>query len=72
MPARQRYLVPPLVAAPTAVGIAAAASAAADCSQDESPVSTRTPLPATTPYVPYPCDDVDWIRDQGLGIAVGD
>jgi len=71
VPARQRYLVPPLVAAPIAVGIAAAASAAVDCSQDESRVSNRTPLPATTPYVPYPCD-VDWIRDQGLGIAVGD
>jgi hypothetical protein len=77
---RQRYLIPLLAAAATAVGIAAAPPAAADCvegggvvlcAQGESRVSNRTPLPATTPYIPYPCD-VDWMCDQGLGIAFGD
>jgi hypothetical protein len=77
---RQRYLIPLLAAAATAVGIAAAPSAAADCvegggvtlcSQGESRVSNRTPLPRATPYIPLDCD-YDWLCDQGLGIALSD
>ena len=41
------------------------------CSQGETRVSNRTPLVAATPYIPYACD-VDWMCDQGLGIALGD
>lgn len=79
----RRYLIPPLVAVATAVGIAAAPPAAADCvsskgpdpvtlcSQGESRVSNLTPLTSGTPYVPYPCD-LDWMCDQGRGIAFGD
>jgi hypothetical protein len=80
---RRRYLIPLLVAAATAVGIAAAPPAAADCvtaagpnpltlcSQGETRVSNRTPPVASSPYVPIDCD-VDWMCDQGLGIALGD
>ena len=75
-----RYLIPLLGAAATAVGIAAAPPAAADCvegggvtlcSQGESRVSNRTPLPRATPYIPLDCD-MDWLCDQGLGIALSD
>jgi hypothetical protein len=41
------------------------------CTQGEPRVSNRTPLPKTTPYVPYPCD-LDWSCDDGLSIALGD
>ena len=40
------------------------------CSQGDSRVSNRTPLPRATPYIPVNCD-VDWLCDQGLGIALG-
>jgi hypothetical protein len=80
---RQRYLIPLLAAAATAVGIAAAPPAAADCvsssgpnpvslcSQGETRVSNRTPLPKASPYIPIDCD-YDWLCDEGLGIALGD
>jgi hypothetical protein len=80
---RQRYLIPVLGAAATAVGMAAAPPAAADCvtaagptpltlcSQGETRVSNTTPLVAATPYIPYACD-VDWMCGEGLGIALGD
>ena len=80
MKVRQVYLIPLLGAAATAVGIAAAPPAAADCvdgggvtlcSQGESRVSNRTPLPRATPYIPLDCD-MDWLCDQGLGIALSD
>ena len=80
MQVRQRYLIPLLAAAATAVGIAATPPAAADCvdgggvtlcSQGESRVSNRTPLPRATPYIPLDCDQ-DWLCDQGLGIALSD
>jgi hypothetical protein len=41
------------------------------CSQGDTRVSNRTPLPTTTPYVPYPCD-LDWSCDQGFSIALAD
>ena len=80
MKIRQRYLIALLGAAATAVGIAAAPPAAADCvdgggvtlcSQGDSRVSNRTPLPRATPYIPLDCDQ-DWLCDQGLGIALSD
>ena len=77
---RHTYLTAMLAAsAALASTLAAAPPAAADCvegggvtlcSQGESRVSNRTPLPATTPYVPYPCD-LDWLCDQGHSIALG-
>ena len=77
---RHIYLTAMLAAASAALAstLAAAPPAAADCvegggvtlcSQGESRVSNRTPLPATTPYVPYPCD-LDWMCDQGQSIAL--
>ena len=80
---RLRYLAPLLAAAATTAGIAAAPPAAADCvsssgpnpvtlcSQGESRVSNTTPLPRATPYIPLDCD-VEWLCDQGLGIALSD
>jgi hypothetical protein len=41
------------------------------CSQGESRVSNRTTLPKATPYIPVDCD-VEWLCDQGLGIALSD
>lgn len=41
------------------------------CSRGETRFSNRTPLVATSPYVPYDCD-VDWTCCAGLGIAVDD
>jgi len=80
---RHAYLTAMIVAAFAAPAFTLAASppAAADCvsskgpspvtlcSQGETRVSNTTPLPATTPYVPYPCD-LDWSCDQGLSIAL--
>ena len=80
---RHTYLTAMLAAASAALAstLAAAPPAAADCvsssgpnpvtlcSQGESRVSNTTPLPATTPYVPYPCD-LDWLCDQGQSIAL--
>ena len=83
MQVRQRYLIPLLAAAATAVGIAAAPPAAADCisaagpdpvtlcSQGESRKSNTSPVPRATPYIPIDCD-YDWLCDEGLGIALGD
>ena len=63
--------------------LAAAPPAAADCvsssgpnpvtlcTQGDTRVSNRTPLPRATPYVPLDCAQ-DWLCDQGLGIALGD
>ena len=83
MQLRQGYLIPLLAAAATTVGIAAAPPAAADCisargpdpitlcSQGESRKSNTSPVPMATPYIPLDCD-VDWLCDQGLGIALSD
>ena len=80
MKVRQRYLIPVLAAAAIAVGIVAAPPAAADCvdgggvtlcSQGDPRVSNRTPLPRATPYIPLDCD-MDWLCDQGLGLALSD
>ena len=38
------------------------------CSQGDTRVSNRTPLPAVTPYVPLPCD-FDWMCDQGNSLT---
>ena len=63
--------------------LAAAPPAAADCvssagpnpvtlcSQGESRVSNTTPLTKATPYIPIDCS-MDWLCDQGLGIALSD
>ena len=79
------YLTATLAAASAALASTLAAAppaAAADCvsssgpnpvtlcSQGDSRVSNRTPLPRATPYIPVNCD-VDWLCDQGLGIALG-
>ena len=62
--------------------LAAAPPAAADCissagpnpvtlcSQGESRKSNTSPVPRATPYIPVDCG-VDWLCDQGLGIALG-
>jgi hypothetical protein len=83
MQVRQRFLVPLMATAATAVGIAAAPPAAADCvssrgpnpvtlcSQGDPRVSNTTPLTHATPYIPLDCD-VDWLCDEGLGIALSD
>jgi hypothetical protein len=78
---RHTYLTAMLAAsAAVASTLAAAPPAAADCvdgggvtlcSQGDARVSNRTPLPAITPYVPYPCD-LDWSCDSGLSIALAD
>lgn len=40
------------------------------CSQGETRVSNLSPVPrAATPYVPVDCS-VNWLCDQGLGIAL--
>jgi len=80
---RHVYLTAMIVAAfaVPAFTLAASPPAAADCvsskgpspvtlcSQGEPRVSNTTPLPVTTPYVPYPCD-LDWSCDDGLSIAL--
>jgi len=62
--------------------LAAAPPAAADCisargsdpvtlcSQGESRKSNTSSVPRATPYIPVDCG-VDWLCDQGLGIALG-
>ena len=78
------YLTATLAAASAALAstLAAAPPAAADCisargpnpvtlcSQGESRKSNTSPVPRATPYIPVDCD-VDWLCDQGLGIALG-
>ena len=84
MPIRHIYLTALLaVSAALASTLAAAPPAAADCisasgpdpitlcSQGESRKSNTSPVPRATPYIPLECD-VDWLCDQGLGIALGD
>ncbi len=81
---RQTSLAAMLAAASVVAStIAAAPPAAAECvssrgdnpvtlcTQGETRISNTTPLPRSTPFVPYPCD-VDWTCDDGLGIALGD
>ncbi len=41
------------------------------CSQGDTRVSNRTELTRSTPFIPLDCD-VDWLCDQGLGIALSD
>ena len=78
------YLTATLAAASAALAstLAAAPPAAADCisargsdpvtlcSQGESRKSNTSPVPIATPYIPVDCS-VDWLCDQGLGIALG-
>jgi hypothetical protein len=81
---RHTYLTAMLAAsAALASTLAAAPPAAADCvsasgpdpltlcSQGESRKSNTSPVPRATPYIPLDCD-VDWLCDQGLGIALSD
>ena len=74
-----------MLAASAAVAstLAAAPPAAADCvssagpnpvtlcSQGDTRVSNTTPLTKATPYIPIDCS-MDWLCDQGLGIALSD
>ena len=78
------YLTATLAAASAALAstLATAPPAAADCisargpdpvtlcSQGESRKSNTSPVPRATPYIPVDCG-VDWLCDQGLGIALG-
>ena len=41
------------------------------CSQGEARQSNTSPVPRSTPYVPLDCE-MDWLCDQGLGIALSD
>ena len=79
---RQTFLTAMFAAsAALASTVAAAPQAAADCvsatgpnpltlcSQGESRKSNTAPVPRATPYVPLDCG-VDWLCDQGLGIAL--
>ena len=82
---RHTYLTAMLAAASAALAstLVAAPPAAADCvssagpnpvtlcSQGESRVSNTSPVPRATPYIPIDCD-MDWMCDQGLGIALSD
>ncbi len=82
---RHTYLTVMLAAASAAVAstLAAAPPAAADCissrgpdpvtlcSQGETRKSNTSPVPRANPYIPIDCD-VDWLCDQGLGIALSD
>jgi len=82
---RHTYSTVMLAAASAALAstLAAAPPAAADCisaagpdpvtlcSQGESRKSNTSPVPRATPYIPLDCD-VDWLCDQGLGIALSD
>lgn len=81
---RHIYLAAMLAAsAVLASTLAAASPAAADCvssagpnpvtlcSQGESRVSNTSPVPRATPYIPIDCS-MDWLCDQGLGIALSD
>ena len=82
---RHTYLTAMLAVASAALAstLAAAPPAAADCisaagatpltlcSQGESRRSNTSPVPRATPYIPLDCD-MDWMCDQGLGIALSD
>ena len=82
---RHTYLTVMLAAASAALAstLAAAPPAAADCisaagpnpvtlcSQGETRKSNTSPVPRATPYIPLDCD-LDWLCDQGLGIALSD
>jgi hypothetical protein len=81
---RHTYLTAMLTAsAALASTLAAAPPAAADCvssagpnpvtlcSQGDTRVSNTTPLTKATPYIPIDCS-MDWLCDQGLGIALSD
>ena len=81
---RHTYLTAMLAAsAALASTLAAAPPAAADCvsaagpnpltlcSQGETRKSNTSPVPRATPYIPLDCD-MDWLCDQGLGIALSD
>ena len=82
---RHTYLTAMLAVASAALAstLAAAPPAAADCisaagatpltlcSQGESRRSNTSPVPGATPYIPLDCD-VDWLCDQGLGVALSD
>jgi hypothetical protein len=83
-PIRHTYLAAILAAsAALASTLVAAPPAAADCisargpdpltlcSQGESRKSNTSPVPRSTPYFPLDCD-VDWLCNQGLGIALSD
>jgi hypothetical protein len=84
MPIRHIYLTAMLAAAAAlASTLVAAPPARADCisatgpnpltlcSQGEARKSNTSPVPRATPYIPLDCD-VDWLCDQGLGIALSD
>ena len=84
---RHIYLTAMLAAASAALAstLAAAPPAAADCisasgphpltlcssSGGESRQSNTSPVPRATPYIPVDCD-VNWLCNQGLGIALSD
>ena len=76
---RRAYLTAMLAAASAvlASSLVGAPPAAADCidgggvticSQGDTRMSNRNPLPKVTPYVPLPCD-LDWMCDQGASMA---
>jgi hypothetical protein len=81
---RHTYLTAMLAAASAVLAstLVAAPPAAADCvsssgpnpvtlcSQGDTRVSNRTSLPRSDPWIPIDCD-VNWLCDQGLGIALG-
>lgn len=63
-----------LVVAPPAVADCISASGPDPiilCSQGESRKSNTSPVPRATPYIPVDCD-VEWLCNQGLGIALSD
>jgi|SRR6478672_13309564 len=82
---RHVYSTVMLAAASAAVAstLAAAPPAAADCisssgpdpvtlcSQGETRKSNTSPVPRSTPYIPYDDCSVNWLCDSGLSIAMG-
>ncbi len=67
-------LAPTLAAAPPAAADCISASGPDPvtlCSQGETRKSNTSPVPRATPYIPLDCE-VDWLCDQGLGIALSD
>jgi hypothetical protein len=75
MLAASAALASTLAAAPPAAAADCVSSAGPNpvtlCSQGESRKSNTSPVPRATPYIPIDCD-VDWLCDQGLGIALSD